>query len=115
MQVGDRCLFYHSNCKVPGVAGVVRVVKQAYADPTAFQPDHPYYDAKSSIDKPRWFTVDVQLEQKFPRLISLAELKSKSELDNMNLFKQKRLSVSSVRESEFEFIVSMASQEVESN
>ena len=34
--VGDRAFFYHSSCAVPGVAGIVQVVRAAYADPTQF-------------------------------------------------------------------------------
>jgi predicted RNA-binding protein with PUA-like domain len=34
MTLGDRILFYHSNCKVPGVYGVAEVVKEGYPDRT---------------------------------------------------------------------------------
>ena len=35
MQVGDEVLYYHSNAKPPGVAGVARVVREGYPDSTA--------------------------------------------------------------------------------
>jgi hypothetical protein len=30
MKLGDRVLFYHSNCKVPGVVGVCEVVREGF-------------------------------------------------------------------------------------
>jgi predicted RNA-binding protein with PUA-like domain len=56
IKCGDSVLFYHSNCKTPGVAGLAEVVKSGYPDPTAFDPQHPYFDSKPT-DTPRWFTV----------------------------------------------------------
>ena len=32
MKLGDEVLFYHSNCKVPGVYGVAKVTKEGYPD-----------------------------------------------------------------------------------
>jgi predicted RNA-binding protein with PUA-like domain len=57
MKVGDTAFFYHSNCKTPGIAGLCKVAKEAYVDHTAFDAEHPYYDAKSDPDNPRWFMV----------------------------------------------------------
>ncbi|KAJ2486131.1 hypothetical protein IWW37_005712, partial [Coemansia sp. RSA 2050] len=56
MKVGDKVLFYHSNCKTPGVAGTAIVVREGYPDYTAFDTKHPYYDAKSTDpNSPKWF------------------------------------------------------------
>ena len=44
MKVGDPVIFYHSNAEPPGIAGVARVAREAYPDPTQFQPDSHYYD-----------------------------------------------------------------------
>ena len=41
MKVGDEAFFYHSNCKVPGIAGLMKIVKEAYVDHTQF--DHGIY------------------------------------------------------------------------
>lgn len=30
MKVGDLAFFYHSNCKQPGIVGIVKVVKEGY-------------------------------------------------------------------------------------
>jgi hypothetical protein len=54
MRVGDRILFYHSSCKVPGVAGLAVVAKTAYPDHTAWDASSKYYDPKSQADAPKW-------------------------------------------------------------
>ena len=76
MQNGDLAFFYHSSCDVPGIAGIVQVVREAYPDRTAFDPKDDHYDADSDPDKPRWYMVDVQLVRKFDRVISLEELRT---------------------------------------
>ena len=38
MKKGDTAFFYHSSCEMPGIAGIVRVVKEGYPDKTAFDP-----------------------------------------------------------------------------
>ncbi|KAN0126885.1 DUF55 domain containing protein [Russula decolorans] len=60
MQVGDKVLFYHSSCNVPGIAGFAEVIKEAYPDYTAWDPEHPYYYPKSDEINPKWFMVDVK-------------------------------------------------------
>ncbi|KAJ1944080.1 hypothetical protein GGF37_002357, partial [Kickxella alabastrina] len=55
MKIGDKILFYHSNCKAPGVAGVATIVREGYPDYTAFDPDHPYFDTKSNKEEPKWY------------------------------------------------------------
>ncbi|KAI9227739.1 MAG: PUA-like domain-containing protein [Piptocephalis tieghemiana] len=32
MKLGDLLLYYHSNCKVPGIVGIAKVVKEGYPD-----------------------------------------------------------------------------------
>ncbi|KAJ2740373.1 hypothetical protein H4S06_006127 [Coemansia sp. BCRC 34490] len=108
MKTGDKVLFYHSNCKVPGVSGVASIVREGYPDHTAFDPDHPYYDPKSNKESPKWFMVDVKFVRKFDSIVSLTELKSHGELKDMALIKRGRLSVQPVREDEFNFILGLA-------
>lgn len=36
MKIGDCVLFYHSSCKVPGVAGLAKVVREGYPDWSAW-------------------------------------------------------------------------------
>jgi predicted RNA-binding protein with PUA-like domain len=54
MRVGDRLLFYHSSCKVPGVAGLAVVAATAYPDFTAWDVRSKYYDPKSPEGAPKW-------------------------------------------------------------
>lgn len=75
MQVGDRAFFYHSNAQPPGIAGLVQVVETGLSDPTQFDPQSKYYDAKATPAAPRWQTVRVGFEQAFPQLIPLEQLK----------------------------------------
>jgi predicted RNA-binding protein with PUA-like domain len=111
MQKDDLALFYHSSCDVPGVAGIVRIVKEAYPDASAFNAKDDHYDPQSDADNPRWYAVDVKLEKKFARVISLEELRShqSGKLKNMIVLKRgNRLSITPVTKSEFDFITSLA-------
>jgi predicted RNA-binding protein with PUA-like domain len=75
MQPDDRAFFYHSNTTLPGIVGLMQIVKTGIADPTQFDLQSQYYDPKSTIAAPRWQTVVVAFEQAFPQLISLDALK----------------------------------------
>jgi predicted RNA-binding protein with PUA-like domain len=79
MKVDDGVLIYHSNAKVPGIAGVARVASAAYPDETQFDPKSPYHDPKASREQPRWFLVDVAFERKLERVIPLEEIKQHAE------------------------------------
>ena len=61
MKKGDTAFFYHSSCEVPGIAGIVRIVKDGYPDKTAFDRKHHHYDPESKPTDPRWYVVDVKL------------------------------------------------------
>lgn len=105
MKLGDQAFFYHSNCDVPGIAGIVEVSKLAYPDRTQFDPKHKYFDPKSTPENPRWMNVDVKLVRK-TRLVSLKELRSHPELANMRILqKGNRLSITPVDPREWEFIM----------
>ena len=82
---------------------------------SAFDEKHPYFDAKSSRDSPKWHLVHVTFKQKFRELISLETLKSHAQpyhpLENMQLVKQSRLSVSKVTKAEWDFIMSLVGQD----
>lgn len=63
MKLFDLVLFYHSNCKPPGIVGVARVVREGYVDHTAFDRTHPHYDPKSDPSMPpKWFMVAAHLQ-----------------------------------------------------
>ncbi|KAL4922520.1 PUA-like domain-containing protein [Aspergillus aurantiobrunneus] len=114
MKKGDLAFFYHSNCKVPGIAGVMEVVQEHSTDETAFDPSHPYYDEKSNRESPKWVVVHVEFRRKFDDLITLDELKShgnaKAPLENLQMLKQTRLSVSAVSPKEWDFIMSLVKE-----
>ncbi|KAJ0421639.1 PUA-like domain-containing protein [Aspergillus carlsbadensis] len=115
MKKGDLAFFYHSNCKVPGIAGIMEIVQEHSTDESAFDKDHPYYDEKSKRDNPKWVVVHVEFRQKFENLITLNELKShanaKGPLENLQMIKQGRLSVSSVTAEEWDFINSLVNED----
>ncbi|XP_068742684.1 thymocyte nuclear protein 1-like [Montipora capricornis] len=119
MKIGQLAFFYHSNCKDPGVAGVVEIVKESYVDDTQFDPKDPHYDPAAKKDNPKWFMVDVKFVRMMKRYISLKELKtlhiehkaSGGPLKSLALFTSARLSVQPVTEDEFEFICSLEDKE----
>ncbi len=108
MRVGDPVLFYHSNAKPPGVAGLAEVASASYPDHTSWDSDSKYFDPKSSPDHPRWFMVDVRYVETFPRFVALDELRSYRQLKDMVLLNRSRLSVQPVTKKEFDFIVRLA-------
>ena len=111
MKVGDKVLFYHSNCDEPGVVGIAEVASEAYPDHTAFDPASKYYDPKSKEENPRWMMVDVKFIKKFPKTVSLREIKTVSELSDMRLVqKGNRLSIMPVEKMEFDIISKMAGE-----
>ncbi|KAG8889791.1 hypothetical protein FRB98_002713 [Tulasnella sp. 332] len=75
MKAGDQVLFYHSNCKIPGIAAIAEVHKESYPDYTAWESTHPYFDAKSDASKPTWFMVDLKFRSRLPNFVSLALLR----------------------------------------
>ena len=75
MRVGDQVLFYHSNCKVPGIVGIAKIAQEGYPDHTAFDPEAKYYDPKSDPNNPRWYMVDLSYVRHLKRTIALTELK----------------------------------------
>ena len=75
MALGDKVFFYHSNCKPPGIVGVMEVIDLRITDPTQFQAESVYFDAKSSHEKPRWDCVKVKYLFKSKKFLSLPELK----------------------------------------
>ncbi|KZT70332.1 DUF55-domain-containing protein [Daedalea quercina L-15889] len=76
MKVGDKVLFYHSNCKVPGIAAFAEISKEAYPDYTAWDPSHPYYDQKTDKANPKWYMVDVTFVSRATHFVPLALLRN---------------------------------------
>ena len=107
MALGDLVLFYHSNAEPTGIAGVAKVCKTAYPDPSAFDPKDVHFDPKSKKENPAWLMVDIAFVKKFKHFVSLPELKREAKLKNMELFRLGRLSVLPVTHQEFEIIVGL--------
>ena len=96
MRVGDGVLFYHSSCAEPGIVGIAQVASTPYPDPTQFDRQSPYYDAKSKPDEPRWLLVDVQVLHK-TRNLGLPELRSHAALEDLVVLRKgNRLSITPV-------------------
>jgi predicted RNA-binding protein with PUA-like domain len=110
MKKGDLAFFYHSSCDVPGIAGIVTVVKSGYPDQTAFQPKHDHYDPESNVNEPRWYVVDVKLVRKLKRVVTLDDLRKHSDdaLAELVLLRRgNRLSVTPVTKKDWDFILTL--------
>jgi predicted RNA-binding protein with PUA-like domain len=92
MKTGERVLFYHSG-KDKAVVGLAEVVKSAYADPTA--------------DDPQWVAVDLKPTRALKNPVPLAAIRYDKRLSQLPLIRQSQLSVMSLTKDEFDIIVSM--------
>ena len=95
MQVGDLCLYYHSN-EGKEVVGVAEVIKSAYQDPTT--------------DNTQWVAVDVKPYKKLDKTVTLAQIKADPRLSDIGLIRQQRLSVISISEDHFNIILELANE-----
>lgn len=134
MKKGDFAFFYHSNCKVPGVVGVMEIVQEHSTDgsspktnlpdnianphlikESAFDSEHPYYDPKSTRDDPKWVVVHVEYRRRLEKQVTLQDLKAHGQtgkpLENLQMIKQSRLSVSSVTPAQWKYILELAGEE----
>ncbi|MFO7577132.1 MAG: EVE domain-containing protein [Pelovirga sp.] len=108
MKVGDQVFFYHSNCAVPGIVGLMEVVREGYPDHTAFDPHSRYFDPGSDPGRPRWFMVDIRYLRHTRRVITLTELKDHDLLENMPLVRKgNRLSIMPVTAAQWHYILGL--------
>jgi len=123
MKVGDKVLFYHSNCKEPGVFALAEIAKEGYPDDTAWDPAHPYFDERSDQANPTWYMVDIRFIRRLEHPPTLALIKLLAQLSSvpdeskyigpeglkalkgMALVNRGRLSVQPVEDKAFEAIV----------
>lgn len=106
---GDQLFFYHSNCEVPGIVGIAEVIKDAFPDPSQFNPESKYYDPKATPESPRWFCPQVKFHSKFKTTVSLEQLKQTPALADMALVRKgNRLSIMPVTAAQWKFILGMA-------
>jgi len=105
MKLGDQVLFYHSNCKVPGVYGIAKVEKTAYPDPTQYDPRSDYYDKRSTEAKPLWDLVGIAFVRKLAEPVTLSDIRAEPKLGAMIILQPgSRLSVTPVSSEHFERI-----------
>jgi predicted RNA-binding protein with PUA-like domain len=110
MQIGDKVLFYHSNCEEPGIVGIAEVSKLAYPDPSQFDKKSKYYDEKSTQDDPRWLNVDIRFVKKI-RPVTLAAMRDHKPLATMRILQRgNRLSITPVDPREWKEVMAMADE-----
>jgi predicted RNA-binding protein with PUA-like domain len=97
MHMGDLGFFYHSSCAEPGIAGLIRITRDAYPDPTQFDPSSEYFDKGSKPEAPRWLVVDVKWQADFRKFVTLEILRTDPKLADMVILKRgNRLSITAV-------------------
>jgi predicted RNA-binding protein with PUA-like domain len=112
MQPGDKVLFYHSSCKVPGVYGLANVASAPYPDPTQFEEGGHYFEPRATHDKPVWFCVDIAFMQKLKEPVTMTDIRANAKVNPclskmMVLQPGSRLSVTEVSEGQYEAIKKM--------
>lgn len=111
MKKGDFVLFYHSVTN-PSVVGLAEITREAYPDPTQWDPESKYFDPASPADNPRWYVVDVTFKAKLKEPLSLAMLREVPALAGMELLRKgSRLSVQPVTKEEYETILQLSQVE----
>ena len=85
--------------------GLARVAREAYPDPTQFDPGDAHFDPKSKKEDPRWSCVDVQAVERLARYVSLQDLREASALSEMVVLRRgNRLSITPVTASEWKAV-----------
>lgn len=97
MKIGDLAFFYHSN-KEKAIKGIVTVIQEFY-------PDH-------TDETERFVMVDFQYLKPLQRSISLAEIKANSDLQNIALIKQSRLSVMPITDYDYKIIIELSNKTI---
>ncbi len=106
---GDGVLIHHSRIDPPAVVGRAEVVREAFPDPTQFDPRSKYHDPASTESAPRWVTVEVRLVEIFPEPLPMPRLREVDALRGMLLLKKgMRLSIQPVTEAEWKTVLGLA-------
>jgi predicted RNA-binding protein with PUA-like domain len=109
MKIGDLGLFYHSSIAEPAAVGVVKVVKEAFPDFTAWEKGGEYFDPRSTQAKPIWQMVEVAFVEPLEHSVTLARMRSDPRLVGMELLKRgQRLSVQPVMPHEWKIILELS-------
>jgi predicted RNA-binding protein with PUA-like domain len=96
MKKGDHVFFYHSNEGL-AIVGIAVVVKEAYQDPTTSDSN--------------WVVVDLKPLKAFPKPVTLADVKAEPSLKDMDLVRLSRLSVGTVKATEYRKVLAMGGVE----
>jgi predicted RNA-binding protein with PUA-like domain len=108
MKKGDLAFFYHSSCKEPGIVGLMTICREGYTDDIEFGRKGKRIKGNKDPDNPTWFMVDVRYKRKLNRNITLQELKSHKELQDLILLRRgNRLSIMPVSKEHWDFILSL--------
>jgi len=109
MNIGDRIFFYHSNCKPPGIVGLMEVTEKNIIDPTQFDEKSKYYDPKSNPKSPKWDCVKLKFILKFKKMINLPQLKLLFNDEDLLVVKRgNRLSITPVKIKSANLLLEMA-------
>ena len=95
MKKGDLVLWYHSNEGLE-IVGIAKVVKESYQDPTT--------------ENEAWVVVDFKPHTKLKIAVSLSQIKEDGRLQQMDLVRLGRLSVQTVKEEEWNIVMSFAGE-----
>jgi predicted RNA-binding protein with PUA-like domain len=93
MAAGDPLLIYHSG-GTKEVVGLARVASAPYPDPKR--------------GNPKLLVMDVEVDRRLPRPVSLAEIKADPSFAELGLVRQPRLSVIPVPEAQWKKLFAMA-------
>lgn len=109
MKLGDLGFFYHSSIAVPAAVGIVKVVREAHPDETAFEKGGDYYDPRSTPAKPLWQCVTVAYVEPLEHEVTLAEMRADPRLVGMALLKRgQRLSVQPLTPDEWKIVLDLS-------
>jgi predicted RNA-binding protein with PUA-like domain len=105
-KLGDLVLVYHSRVEPPHFAGIAEIVREAYPDPSALDPNSKYFDIKSKESgQSRWMMVDLQAKARFKNPVGLDWCRQQASLKEMLLLRKgQRLSIQPVNQNEWQTI-----------
>lgn len=93
MKIGDICCFYHSN-EGKEIVGLAKVIRGSYQDPTTHET--------------AWVVVDIEPLENLKKPVTLEQMKKEPMLQNIDLIRIGRLSVSKLKKEEFDFILELS-------
>ena len=100
MLSGDQVFFYHSNCKPPGIVGLMEVIDTNLVDPTQFDIKSNYFDPKSSQSSPKWDCAKLKYKKSYKKILSLHEINELFKTEDLILIRKgNRLSIMPIKES----------------